>query len=82
MIEFQRNRQAIYRAHMGSNFDVLVAIIKLQIKGSDEEKDQVLRNRIRKFFSAQSKKLDVENEHFRKKREPDYSDARVDPVPN
>lgn len=45
---------------MGSQFDVLVAVIKEGIKGSDEEKNRILKSRIIKFFNHGSKSINVE----------------------
>lgn len=81
-IEYERNRQALYQAHMGSQFDVLMAVIKLEIKGTDQEKNRVLKSRILKFFNHGSKSINVENEYFRKRREPDYSNPDTVPVGN
>lgn len=33
-MEYEANKHALYLAHMGSEFDVLVEVIKTEIKGT------------------------------------------------
>lgn len=80
MIEYEQNKQQLYKAHMGSQFDVMMAVIKVDMKGTEEEKNRILLNRFYKFFSSEVKKISVSDGHFWPRREPDYSGDAF-PVP-
>lgn len=58
---------------MGSDFDVILAVIKTELPGSDENKNKIIASRIKKFFSSEIKKMNPECDFFRKRREPNTS---------
>lgn len=42
---------------MGSDFDVILAVIKTELPGSEENKNKIIASRIKKFFSSEIKKM-------------------------
>ena len=61
------------KALMGSKFDLMVYLAKLEIEGDKEQKDRVIRKRINEYFHYNSS-IDVANDHFYPREEPDYRD--------
>jgi hypothetical protein len=56
-------------------------VIKVEMRGTPQEKNKLLMNRLAKFFSAGIKTINIPNgECFRKKREPNYQTEGVVPV--
>ena len=50
---------------MGNRFDVIIAVLKIDMNGTEEEKEQRIRNRIQKFFDYGDKKIDLSKHgHF------------------
>lgn len=50
---------------MGSDFDVLVEVIKVEMKGAPEQKNRILMNRLNKFFSPGVKTINISVDYFR-----------------
>lgn len=57
---------------MGSRFDVIVAVLKIDMDGTEEQKSERIRNRIQKFFDYGEKQINLpRHEHFFPRRELD-----------
>ena len=79
-IQLERDRHEFLQAQMGSRFDIIGHVIKADMPGTKEEKDERLRNRINKFFNSCEKKIDMRNGHFCERREPNYFNSETQPI--